>query len=77
MGIAAFGIALGEYILIANNSDFSNISNWGFGNRVSVGVDKYAYFSEGSLKLNVVPEPSALGLLGIGLLAVYGLRRRR
>jgi len=70
-------IALGTYTLIANNSDFSNIGNWGFENRVSVGDDKYAYFSEGSLQLNVVPEPSASGLLGIGLLTIYGLRRRR
>jgi len=70
-------IALGDYILIANNSNFSNISNWGFDERVSVGGGKYAYFSEGSLQLNVVPEPSALGLLAIGLLTILGSRRRR
>jgi len=72
-------IALGNYILIDNDSDFAamSLNHWGFENRLNVGVDKYAYFSQGSLQLNVVPEPSALGLLGIGLVTMYGLRRRR
>jgi len=70
-------IALGEYLLIANNSDFSNISNWGFGSALEVGDGKYAYFSEGSLKLNVVPEPTAALLGGLGLLVLLRRRRRR
>jgi hypothetical protein len=44
-----------------------------------LGDGKFAYFSEGSLQVNVVPEPSTyamLALAGAGF-AGYVIRRRR
>jgi hypothetical protein len=46
---------------------------------VSIGDGKFAYFKEGSLQVEVVPEPSTyamLALAGAGF-AGYVIRRRR
>lgn len=72
----------GVYNLLTNGSDFSNITNFGSGNRVDLGDGKFAFFDaiSGNLALNVsaIPEPSSFALLG-GLIALgfVASRRRR
>jgi fibronectin-binding autotransporter adhesin len=69
----------GTYSLIANASDFSNISNWGAGQAANVGPGRTAYFSQpesGGLQITVVPEPSVM-LLGLGAVALAAWRLRR
>jgi len=71
--------ALGTYTLINGTAtDFSTLGleNWGAGNAYELGDGKSAYFSQGSLMVNVVPEPGTLSLLALGLSA-FALRRRR
>jgi fibronectin-binding autotransporter adhesin len=67
-------IADGTYTLIANGSDFSNISNFGLGNAADIGGGRSAFFQNGSLQLVVVPEPATWLL---GLVALAGLARIR
>jgi autotransporter-associated beta strand protein len=74
----------GTYSLIANTSDFSNISNWEVGQAETVGPGRTAYFSQaesGGLQITVVPEPGTAGIavLGAIVLAYRGRRliRRR
>ena len=87
---SAFGVAdilgldesvgLGTYTLIdGTGTDFSNLSlqNWGFENAYYLGEGKFAYFKQGSLQLEVVPEPGTYALLLFGGAAFYGLRLRR
>ena len=73
-------VANGAYTLIdgAADIDFSNIANLGVGQAYDIGGGKQAYFSEGSLVVNVVPEPSTYALLALGAVVVLvALRRRR
>jgi autotransporter-associated beta strand protein len=70
-------VAEGEYTLMNGAAvfDIAGLSNFGIDNKASIGGGKFAYFSEGSLRLNVIPEPSAALLGAFGMLAM--LRRRR
>ena len=70
-------LAHGTYTLISTEQQFSSfdIANYGFENKVGVGIGNAAYFETGSLNLVVVPEPRAALLGGLGLLIL--LRRRR
>jgi autotransporter-associated beta strand protein len=73
-------VANGAYTLIdgAADIDFSNIANLGVEDPYDIGGGKQAYFSEGSLVVNVVPEPSTYALLALGAVVVLvALRRRR
>jgi len=69
----------GTYTLISNAGSFANIQNFGSANQVSIGEDRFAYFSDGSLNLNVVPEPSTYALLALSAIGLAGhvVRRRR
>ena len=70
---AALGVhtlVLGDFTL-----DTTNLAHFGANNALDLGGGRSAYFSEGSLAVTIVPEPSAALLAGIGALAF--LRRRR
>jgi autotransporter-associated beta strand protein len=74
-------VANGLYTLIDGLATVStnNLLNFGAGNAYDLGGGKSAYFTEGSLQVNVVPEPSTyamLALAGAGF-AGYVIRRRR
>jgi autotransporter-associated beta strand protein len=66
-----------NYTLLSTSQTFTSadIANFGFDNRVAVGTGREAYFTSGSLAVVVIPEPSAVLLGGLGMLAL--LRRRR
>ena len=58
----------GTYTLITGTLNTANLDNFGLANAYTIGGGRSAYFEEGSLKLTVVPEPSAtaFGLLAAG-----------
>ncbi|MFM2298337.1 MAG: hypothetical protein RL117_2044 [Verrucomicrobiota bacterium] len=67
-----------SHTLINTSQTFNTagLDNFGFENRVAVGnTGREAYFTNGSLALVIVPEPSVTLLSGMSLLAC--LRRRR
>jgi autotransporter-associated beta strand protein len=73
-------VANGAYTLIDGTAsiNFSNVANLGAQNAVGISGGKQAYFSEGSLVVNVIPEPSTYALLGLGVLGMLiALRRRK
>jgi autotransporter-associated beta strand protein len=75
------GVANGTYTIIDGLATFdtTNLENLGEANAFDLGGGKSAYFTEGSLQVNVVPEPSTyamLALAGAGF-AGYVIRRRR
>ncbi len=66
------------YTVLSTSQTFgeTDIANFGFDNRVAVGsLGREAYFTNGSLAVIVIPEPSAALLGGLGLLGLL-LRRR-
>lgn len=74
-------VANGAYTLIGSTTTtFSalNIQNFGLANAaINIGGSgKDAYFSNGSLQLNVIPEPSTWALLALGLTTLVVFRRR-
>lgn len=68
----------GSYTLIDGSAviNTANLANLGAANAVDLGGGRSAYFTEGSLVLQVVPEPSAFALAAAGL-ALASLRRLR
>ncbi len=68
------------YTALSTNQVFSDsdIENFGFANRTSVGGGREAYFTNGSLAFVVVPEPATMAMVGAGV-AILGfcLARRR
>jgi hypothetical protein len=75
-------LADGVYTLIDGTSTtFGSLGleNWGEANAYDLGDGKSAYFSEGSLQLNVIPEPATLFmvLLSFGTLMGGSFFRKR
>jgi len=68
----------GTYTLIGTTvSPFSNIQNFGVANAANIGAGRTAYFTDGSLQLVVVPEPSTFAMLGSVMAVGFFLARRR
>jgi autotransporter-associated beta strand protein len=73
-------VAVGEYTIIDGLADIdtTGLSNLGLENALDLGGGKSAYFTEGSLVVNVVPEPSTYALLAVAAagLGARVIRRR-
>jgi autotransporter-associated beta strand protein len=73
-------VADGTYTLIDGTAtlDFTSIQNLGAVNAAALGGGKSAYFDDGSLdlKLVVIPEPATIGMLGLGALIAWAVRRQ-
>lgn len=71
-------VANGEYYIIDGlaNIDTTYLNNVGAGDAFDLGDGKSAYFTTGSLVVNVVPEPSTWALLALGA-GLVGLQLRR
>lgn len=69
--------ALGTHTLVLGDFtlDTTNLAHFGEANALALGGGRSAYFTEGSLAVTIIPEPSSTLLAGIGALAL--LRRRR
>ena len=88
--VSAFDLNSGNFVGKLNNPDGTPLSIdglWGltFGNGVSLGDANALYFTAGPDsendgllgRINVVPEPASLGLLGAGTVLLMGRRRKR
>ncbi len=70
------GVANGTYTLIEGELASLNIQNFGLENAYDLGGGRLAYFKQGSLQLEVIPEPGSVLLLLGGAAALAVLRRR-
>ena len=74
-------VANGAYTLIDGTApiNFANVANLGAQNAVGISGGKQAYFSEGSLVVNVIPEPSTYALLALAAAGwgAHAWRRRK